>query len=222
MFLQCLFVSEWTNVQLEAHRRHVGFFLKFRLIDTDLVRDKRISDSLHQKVMDFYLLYWRCKAAINSSTLDLFAVLPRPIIQRILMDQYWIALKGSYIFQDLDDALLRDLSLVMKTQLYQPGDILFRHNVFKTDFVLIVKGTVEVLAAMDDESAVVKLSAGTVLNELGLVVTTCSAAHVRAASVCEIQFLGKSDFWKVLSKYTYRRQAFLIQRRIEVRIKIEN
>lgn len=220
VLLSCLFVSDWSNVQAQKHRRKVAFFLKFRVINTDLHRDYRIPIKLREKVINFYLMYWRYKSAINKSSLTLLNVLPEALVKRISLDEYWLALKGSYIFQDLDKSLLRELSLFINTQLFQQGDIVFTHTMLRDQFVLIVKGMVHILAQMDDESPVLTLSAGTVLNELGLVVTSNSPATVCAATACEIQFLAKADFWRCMAKYTYRRQSYFVHRRMEVSLTI--
>lgn len=79
------------------------------------------------------------------------------MVQNILLDKYWMTLRYSYIFQDLADALRREIASKMTTLIFQPNDIIFSHGELRNTILFVIKGTIQLLSAINDSSTILNL-----------------------------------------------------------------
>lgn len=104
------------------------------------------------------------------------------------------------------DAFLRAIAMAMQTQIYTKGEVIIEKGKEKHMMAFLVRGSLQILSAEDNESPIITLGMGTLLGESSIILSSYSPVHVVASSYCVIQKLDKGDFWKIANKYINLKQ----------------
>ncbi|KAM3964354.1 uncharacterized protein ACR2FA_001326 [Aphomia sociella] len=140
--------------------------------------------------------------------------LPLPLQMELIFDINVGCFHKSLLFRDADEAFLRQISLLMRHELYLPGQYIWSQDVVKNGMIYIKQGVIEMLSDEDDESPIIAFKKGTVLGELSLFHSIPSKVTVKAATYVELQVLRRTDFMRVAEEH-----PFMLQ---HIRAKIED
>ncbi|XP_044752804.1 uncharacterized protein LOC123312439 isoform X3 [Coccinella septempunctata] len=173
------------RIQLNAIKKHL------KMIGMDEYESNQI--------MSYYRLFWNKKKGVKEASA--INLLPLPLKMEISFDINYYLLQCSMLFRDKPEPFLRTLSLNMKHEFFQPGEIIFKCNVIKYKMICVASGIVEVLSDEDYESPIISFGKGTVLGEAALILTLPAKTTVRAANYCELQVLYKVDFVQIIKLF---------------------
>ncbi|XP_059045360.1 uncharacterized protein LOC131841129 [Achroia grisella] len=152
---------------------------------------------------------WLMKDGILTSTH--LQKLPLPLQMELIFDINVRYFQKSLLFRNTDEAFMRQISLLMRHELYLAGQNVWSQDVVKTGMIFIKQGVIEMLSDEDDESPMIALKEGTVLGELSLFYSIPSKVTVKAATYVELQVLHRTDFMRVVEEH-----PFMLQRIREI------
>lgn len=170
------------------------------------------------------------------------ACLPDRLKAEIAIHVHLDTLKRVDIFQNTEAGFLCELVLRLKPVLFSPGDYVCRKNEVGHEMYIVSRGTLEVVAEVEQDSiaanaapketkkgsslvVVATLKAGSYFGEIS-VLNVGSAGNKRTASVRSVGYsdlfcLNKEDLWDVLKNYPAAERR--IRARAEERLsKLEN
>eukprot|EP00624_Nannochloropsis_granulata_P002567 evm.model.NODE_2292_length_18822_cov_22.697163.4 len=120
------------------------------------------------------------------------------------------ALKGNYLFLELTEGDLKQMTGAMSRVSKQPGDIVIRQGHKGTDFFILEKGHADVFV---NDQKVSEYGPGACFGELALIYNAKRAATITATSTCTLWSLDLRTFRRVLatasSSQTMARIEFL-------------
>jgi glucose-6-phosphate 1-dehydrogenase len=99
------------------------------------------------------------------------------------------------LFAGCDAVFHHQLAMVLKPDVFSPGDFIIRKGDTGQEMYLLVGGDVEVL---DGDKVLATLGAGSVFGETSLLLSEKRTASIRAKTYCDLFVLDKADFNKVL------------------------
>ncbi|GJQ80335.1 hypothetical protein Trydic_g12213 [Trypoxylus dichotomus] len=197
-YLYGMCLGSFTLVQVEKYRRQTQFINKFKMIVSNL-NAHNISKTLQQKMLRYYVHFWRQEDAISYSRL--FNDLPCSIRQQVLLDKFWFAIDEIHIFKNLHASFKCDLACNMTTRICVPGEIIYSVGHICHEMIYIAKGSVNLLSTVDGESPLLTLGVGTTLGKFNLIYNMPTSSNVVAAAYCTIYTLEKKVLWMQISKY---------------------
>ncbi|XP_047115755.1 potassium voltage-gated channel subfamily H member 8-like [Schistocerca piceifrons] len=193
-----LFVGSWSTVLEGRNRPYFEFRYRVGLM-THEMRSRAVPERLKNRVLAFYESFWkRCHAVVNSA---LFQRLPLAMIREVNLDIYWKATNSLSLLQDLHISEKREISSVMTTQHFMPGDFISREGDLTHSMLYIAEGVVQVYVKGIDYPAA-SLSAGSCIGGgVGLFLGGRRSTSLRALTCCSLHVLSRSDFFRVASKF---------------------
>lgn len=153
------------------------------------------------------------------STIDLKPLLeniPLALKKEIFTDIYWDAFRHSELLRTVTRNCKRSLSLVMTTNNYHSGEIIYLKGQMKEKMLFLIQGTAQIMAEENEKSPLLSFSSGTVFGESSLFLHTPSQAIVKCKSYCEFQILTVAAAMEVLKDYPQDKK--LIYQRLKQRI----
>ncbi|PZC73437.1 hypothetical protein B5X24_HaOG209533 [Helicoverpa armigera] len=176
------------------------FRSRYRLIMKEM-NDTRVPPTLRQKVETFYKMYWHKQRAVSKT--QLLPTFPPTLPTTINLDIYFESTQKARILRELSHQLLSELAKKMETVHYIPGDAIIKRGSKKSKIIYITYGDVEMLTAEDDNTAILRMTRGTVLTPCGGAASTAlSVSHVavRAATFCTAHVLSATELWRPKKK----------------------
>ncbi|KAF5288618.1 hypothetical protein FQR65_LT11989 [Abscondita terminalis] len=194
----------------ERNLKYFKFRNKFHLIQTQL-KNLNISKDVTESVDQFYIT--SCKLDKHSvKSWKNLAILPRSMEEEFSVEIYWFAFMHSKLFRNFELPFLRSLSLLMKSELTIPGEIVFDKSNLKDKMIYVQSGIIQILSGEDDETPLFSFSGGTCIGESSLILAHKSNTIVRCKTSCRLHILYRKDFNKFLTKnvriYTQLRETF--------------
>lgn len=147
-----------------------------------------------KKIMRYYQMLWSKKKGIREA--EDINLLPLPLRMEICFDINFGLLQCSLLFRDKPEPFLRTVSLMMKHEFLQAGEIIYHQYVIKNKMICVASGAIEILSDEDNQSPIICFTAGTCLGESSLVLTLPARATVRAARYTELQVHTKFIYHK--------------------------
>lgn len=92
-----------------------------------------LSKNKISEVMGYYYVLWIKKKGVREA--EDIKLLPQPLQMEICFDVNFCLLQCSLIFRDKPESFLRAVSLKMKHEFYQAGDIIYHQHVIKYKMV---------------------------------------------------------------------------------------
>ncbi|GJQ80319.1 hypothetical protein Trydic_g12202 [Trypoxylus dichotomus] len=188
-----LFLGAFTSVQIETYRRHSVFSYRFELI-TSYLATELVSKRIKRKIREFYIAFWKRKAALRRSTL--LDNLPSGIKDRVLLDKYWEALNSSNVVKNTSPAFKRALANKMYSEIYTAGEIIYAQDNVKNVLMYVAKGSVQILSGDDTESTLLILGMGSCLGDISLIYSLENPVQVVSTSFSVVFCLKKADLWR--------------------------
>ncbi|XP_022831179.1 uncharacterized protein LOC111359777 [Spodoptera litura] len=184
---------------------HMMKYLKFNMAPSWLV----------EQCKNYKLQLWQMKAGILRS--DQLQKLPLPLQMELIFDINVGNFHNSMLFRDTQESFMRQISLLMRHELYLAGQHIWSQGVVKNGMICIKRGVIEMLSDEDDESPMIAFKDGTVLGELSLFYSIPSKVTVKAATYVELQVLRRTDFMRVIVEHPAMYE--LIKNKIDTRLK---
>lgn len=129
-------------VYLKELRKLHSFMTELDQVKT-LLEDWTVPKELRQKVFYYYNELWKKRHGFKNVP-TIFYDLPQSLQMEVNMDIFWEAMRHSHIFSKEDVPFKRALSCRMKSEIYMPGDLLFKINESKSKMVYIASGIIQV------------------------------------------------------------------------------
>ncbi|KAJ8728052.1 hypothetical protein PYW08_016437 [Mythimna loreyi] len=159
----------------------------------------RAPDWLVHQCKNYKLQLWHMKAGILRS--EQLQTLPLPLQMELIFDINVGNFHNSLLFRDTKESFMRQISLLMRHELYLAGQHIWSQGVVKSGMICIKRGVIEMLSDEDDESPMIAFKDGTVLGELSLFYSIPSKVTVKAATYVELQVLRRTDFMRVIAEH---------------------
>ncbi|XP_026725097.1 uncharacterized protein LOC113492021 [Trichoplusia ni] len=179
------------------------------------LRISRAPECLIDQCKNYKLQLWEMKDGILRS--DQLNKLPLPLQMELIFDINVGNFHNSMLFRDTKESFMRQISLLMRHELYLEGQHIWSQGVVKSGMICIKRGVIEMLSDEDDESPMIAFKAGTVLGELSLFYSIPSKVTVKAATYVEVQVLRRTDFMRVISEHPTMFEV--IRNKISTRLK---
>lgn len=106
-------------------------------------------------------------------------------------------LKKVEFFENESEAFLREITPLLETEVYLPGDYIIKQDEVADSMFFIAEGSAEVLIS---NKKIAKLGNGAPFGEMALVSGERRNASIRALEYCEVHKLSKEHFAKMRSK----------------------
>ncbi|KAF9806423.1 hypothetical protein SFRURICE_001218 [Spodoptera frugiperda] len=184
---------------------HMMKYLKFTMAPSWLV----------EQCKNYKLQLWQMKSGILRS--DQLQKLPLPLQMELIFDINVGNFHNSMLFRETQESFMRQISLLMRHELYLAGQHIWSQGVVKNGMICIKRGVIEMLSDEDDESPMIAFRDGTVLGELSLFYSIPSKVTVKAATYVELQVLRRTDFMRVIIEHPSMYE--LIKNKINTRLK---
>ena len=223
LFLIALLISE-ANVYLSGKMQGSAAFQR----KTDRVNHEMeyygVPDDLPRQVRAFYDYVWIHQKQYDEkiallSDQQMSTDLQRKLALHLFKD----VISHISFFSEIDDLLLGEICLSLKTRIFLPGDmILFKGDVGKELFI-ISKGVVEVLrddlpAAKQRSAPKILLKNGSFFGEIALVMEVRRTCSVQARTVCEVNILQQDAFDAVVREnphFARRMNELVVARQLD-------
>ncbi|KAG6445856.1 hypothetical protein O3G_MSEX004127 [Manduca sexta] len=163
------------------------------------LRFRGVQPCLLDQAKKYKELLWEMKDGVLTSRQ--LQKLPQPLQMELIFDINVGYFHSSLLFRDTDEAFMRQISLLMKHEIYLAGQQIWSQGVVKNGMMCVKRGIIEMLSDEDDESPMIAFKENTVLGELSLFYSIPSKVTVKAATYVELQVLRRTDFMRVISEY---------------------
>jgi glucose-6-phosphate 1-dehydrogenase len=111
------------------------------------------------------------------------------------------------LFQTCSAVFLHSLSLMLKPDVFAPGDFIIRKGDTGSEMFFVVRGEVEAL--VDGDKVVGTLREGDFFGETALLLSQPRTASVRAKTHCDLYVLDKKSFNRVLRDHPQLAKSIL-------------
>jgi glucose-6-phosphate 1-dehydrogenase len=124
------------------------------------------------------------------------------------------------LFAGCDEVFHHQLAMVLKPDVFAPGDFIIKKGDVGQEMYFVVGGDVDVL---DGDKVLATLGAGSNFGETSLLLSEKRTASIRAKTYCDLFVLDKADFNKVLRDHPQFAKSILevAQTRYKVSVKAE-
>ncbi|XP_073944711.1 uncharacterized protein isoform X2 [Choristoneura fumiferana] len=167
---------------------------------------------LAELAQKYKLQLWRMKDGVLTS--QHLQKLPLTLQMELIFDINVAHFHNTLLFRDAMETFLRQISLVMRHEIYLAGQHIWSQGVVKNGMICVKRGVIEMLSDEDNESPVIAFKEGTVLGELSVFYSIPAKVTVTAATYVELQVLRRTDFMRAMAE-----QSSLLH---QVREKLEN
>ncbi len=223
LFIVALLISE-LNVFISGKKQGSATFQrKFDRVKHEM-EYYSVPDDLQMQVKAFYDYIWIHQKQYD----DRIALLSddqmsTDLKRKLALHLYKDIVSHISIFSDIDDLLLGEICLSLRTRIFLPNDmILFKGDLGKELF-LIAKGVVEVLR--DDlseeerqQNPPIYLDNGCFFGEIALIMETRRTCSVQAHTICEVNILQQKTFDTILDgnpRFARSMNELIVARQLE-------
>lgn len=222
LFIIALLISEANVYVMGKKQGSAAFQLNFDRIVHEM-EYYAVPHELQNQVRRFYDYVWTNQKQYDDkiallSDKQMSTHLQRKLALHLFKDVF----SQISFFAELDDLVLGEICLALRTRIYLPSDIIIYQGDIGKEFFIIAKGIVEVLQENDrtgekpKSSNRILLHSGQFFGEIALVTNLSRTRSVQAVTMCEINVLDYdaldplldeiNDFSTKLTKLIVKRQ----------------
>jgi len=223
LFLVALLISELNVFVFGKSQGSAAFQRKIDRVKHEM-EYYSVPDDLQVKVKAFYDYVWIHQKQYD----DRIALLSddqmsTDLQRKLALYLFKDVVSHISIFSEIDDLLLGEICLSLRTRIFLPGDmILFKGGLGKELFI-IAKGVVEVLrddlpASQRNKNPPILLKNGSFFGEIALIMETRRTCSVQARTVCEVNILEQRTFDTILREnpdFARRMNELVVARQLE-------
>ena len=223
LFLVALLMSELNVFVFGKKQGSAAFQRKVDRVNYEM-EYYEIPDHLQMQVKAFYDYVWIHQKQYDDrvallSDDQMSTDLKRKLALHLFKD----VISHISIFSDIDDLLLGQICLSLRSRIFLPGDIIIHKGDIGKELFIITKGVVEVLR--DDLPLEKRLSAssiflesGSFFGEIALIMETRRTCSVQAKTVCDVNTLDQLTFDTILREnpdFARRMNELVVARQLE-------
>ena len=163
--------------------------------------------NLQLRVIKWFDYLWTNRHTFDED--EVLQTLPDKLRAEISIHVHFDTLRRVKIFEECEAALLEELVLKLKPQVFSPGDFVCRKGDIGKEMYIVKQGILEVLA--EDGKILTILTDGGHFGEISILnLSGCGnrrTAHVRSVGYSELFSLSKTDLLEALVEYPEAREA---------------
>lgn len=171
------------------------------------MRYRSVGKNLQLRVIKWFDYLWTNRHTFEEE--EVLHTLPDKLRAEISIHVHFDTLRRVKIFEECEAALLEELVLKLKPQVYSPGDFVCRKGDIGKEMYIVKQGILEVLT--DNGKILTTLTDGGHFGEISILsLSGCGnrrTAHVRSVGFSELFSLSKTDLLEALVEYPEAREA---------------
>lgn len=171
------------------------------------MRYRSVGKNLQLRVIKWFDYLWTNRHTFEEE--EVLQTLPDKLRAEISIHVHFDTLRRVKIFDECEAALLEELVLKLRPQVYSPGDYICRKGDIGKEMYIVKQGILEVLT--DDGKILTTLTDGGHFGEISILnLSGCGnrrTAHVRSVGFAELFSLSKTDLLEALVEYPEAREA---------------
>ena len=171
------------------------------------MRYRSVGKNLQLRVIKWFDYLWTNRHTFEEE--EVLQTLPDKLRAEISIHVHFDTLRRVKIFEECEAALLEELVLKLKPQVYSPGDYVCRKGDIGKEMYIVKQGILEVLT--DDGKILTILTDGGHFGEISILnLSGCGnrrTAHVRSVGFSELFSLSKTDLLEAIVEYPEAREA---------------
>lgn len=158
----------------------------------------KVPQQMEAKVRNYYNYLWDSRR--GSVDADILHDLPDNLKIDISLFLNRNILEKVPMFKEANEHLIRRIVVALQPAIYLPGDYIFKKGDIGEKMFFISKGEVEVVAE-DNTTVYATLTEGNFFGEIALLLSSERTAGVRAKDYCDLYYLEKNTFEKIISNF---------------------
>lgn len=162
-----------------------------------LLSYRKIPNSLQRKIRNYYTYRWQKRLGYDEATF--LEGLPVHLQTEVALHLKKEVVDKIPLFNDTSDKLIREIALELQPMILTPGDYLFKAGDIGSEMFFVITGELEVLSPDGDQIYSV-MKEGDFFGEIALFKNRSRTASIRAINYCELYFLDKPSFGKIMAK----------------------
>ncbi|MDX1439420.1 MAG: cyclic nucleotide-binding domain-containing protein [Rubricoccaceae bacterium] len=170
-----------------SQRERLGAFMQYRSLPTPLRR----------RIQRYFDYLWENRLVYNES--EVLTSLPPMLREEVALHLKRDLIKNVPLFQNAEEAFVRDVALQLEGFVALPGDFIVRAGEPGREMFFLSRGKVEVIGRSG--GIVNTLEDGDFFGEIALFMDEPRTASVRAKTPCDLYVLDKSLFERIVSDY---------------------
>lgn len=159
---------------------------------------KSVPKRLKQRVQNYYQYIWHNRMVQRER--DLLSNLPSSLKKEILIFINRKLIEKVPFFKKTNKDFIGEIILQLKTEIFLPGDYIFKKGDVGDCMYFIGSGSVNVLSA-DETSTLATLREGNYFGEIALIKKVSRTKSVKAVDYCYLYTLEKKNFDALLKKH---------------------
>jgi voltage-gated potassium channel len=165
---------------------------------TAFMRYRNIPGSRQSRIRNYYNYLWESRRGYDE--LSVITDLPDSLKADVVIYLNMEILEKVPIFRGSSDEFIRELVVELCPIVFTPGDFIFRRGELGDRMYFVSKGTVLILGAEMDQ-VWATLGEGEFFGEMALLFQQPRTASARAADYCDLYYLDRATFDRVLGRY---------------------
>ncbi len=159
-----------------------------------------IPEDLQYRVQRHYDYMWLNERAFDEIKMLSDSSMSKVLRTNIALHLYKDLLQKVPYFQNISNKLLGKVCMALKNAIYLPSDVILHKGEYGHEMYIIRKGTVQILAKVEDFSNPIMLKDGSFFGEMALVMEVRRTVSVEAKTMCELCYLEKETFEFVIAE----------------------
>ncbi len=175
-----------------------AYYLQRMQTVSAFLKYKNIPPALQSQIIDYYNYTWEHRT--GNYELDTLADLPKALSIEVKLYLNRELVQKVPLFKDAEPDLIRDIVVALGFEISTPGEYIIKKGDIGDSMYFLSKGNAEVILP---DGRVFPLKAGSFFGEIALLKSIPRTASIRAKDYCELYYLEKEVFDKVLVRYAY-------------------
>ncbi|KAK0393115.1 hypothetical protein QR680_000062 [Steinernema hermaphroditum] len=206
VFVFALLLGQIRDIVSNANKNRENFR---STMDLALSECKRLQLPKHtiDRVRDWFIYTWEQQKTLDEK--KLIEKLPLKLQTDLALSVHFNTLSKVSLFQDCDDALMRDLVLKLRPVIFLPGDMICRKGDVGKEMYIVNQGILEVVGGERNEILFATLKEGSVFGEISLLAIDGNnrrTANIRSKGYSTLFSLSKEDLNDVMKDYPEAQQ----------------
>ncbi|TMS40245.1 hypothetical protein L596_006643 [Steinernema carpocapsae] len=206
VFVFALLLGQIRDIVSNANKNRENFR---STMDLALSECKRLQLPKHtiDRVRDWFIYTWEQQKTLDEK--KLIEKLPLKLQTDLALSVHFNTLSKVSLFQDCDDALMRDLVLKLRPVIFLPGDMICKKGDVGKEMYIVNQGILEVVGGERNEILFTTLKEGNVFGEISLLAIDGNnrrTANIRSKGYSTLFSLSKEDLNDVMKDYPEAQQ----------------